>query len=144
MDGSGGAREGCPNDVFCDCEFEGLDPKDGCLIAPGVPAPEPEPAAFAPQGLPIHLDVSFDSAPFFFAGFFPLAPGGEIDDGIMRLAMRLARARRGHWDPNPQSGSCTFSRSLCRVWIRWWACGGCSACFAHSSLATPSPGLRRR
>ena len=49
--------------MFCDCEFEGLDPKDGCLIAPGVPAPEPEPAAFAPQGLPIHLDVSFDSAP---------------------------------------------------------------------------------
>ena len=30
------------------------------------------------------------------------------------------------------------------VWIRWWACGGCSACFAQSSLATRSPRLRRR
>ena len=65
-------REGCPNDVFCDCEFEGLGPKDGCLIAPGVPAPEPEPAAFAPQGLPIHLGVSFGSAPSHLS--FSFAP----------------------------------------------------------------------
>ena len=25
--------------------------------------------------------------------------------------------------------------------MRWWACGGCSACFAHASLATPGPRL---
>ena len=66
MESSSGVP-GCPNGIFCDCEFEGLDPADGCaLIANGVAAPEPEPETldtFAPQGLPIHLDVSFDTAP---------------------------------------------------------------------------------
>ena len=66
MESSSGVP-GCPNGIFCDCEFEGLDPADGCaLIANGVAAPEPEPETldtFAPQGLPIHLDldVSFEA-----------------------------------------------------------------------------------
>ena len=89
-----------------------------------------------------------------------LAKGAKIEavdkDGKTALIFALSN---GHMavvrePPGPGRGGPLGSKSevgalnvlevLCRVWLRWWACGGCSACFALSSLATRSPRLRRR